>query len=391
MERFSASVVDAELLSRTPGAVPAPIEVEAPDDFYAREGDHWPGHHDGSVVRVAGTMRDAFKTEEGTTLLVQGKTRSMQVRLPEGAAVPAVGAIIRVTGVCQVETTVFGPGFRGDPGLVSVRLAGAGDIEVLRGPSWWTPTRLAAGLAALASVVFLAALWIALLRGQVRRQTAALRHRIEAEAALEERQRIAREFHDTLEQELAGVSLRLDALATRVADEKGRTLVENSRHLVARIQSETRDLIGDLRDPAEAAGDLATALEGVAARHNADSGAEVRLDSARNLPLLPAATVHDLRMIAREAVTNSLRHGGARRVAISVETTAGKIALRVSDNGRGFDPAEALQGKRGHFGCAGIRERARKIGAEVAWRSTPGEGTILEVLLPAPTLLPRHG
>ena len=74
-----------------------------------------------------------------------------------------------------------------------------------------------------------------------------------------------------------------------------------------------------------------------------------------------------------------------------METTAGKIALRVSDNGGGFDPAAALQGKRGHFGCAGIRERARKIGAEVAWRSTPGNGAILDVLLPAPTLLPRHG
>ncbi len=390
MDRFSASVVDAELLFRTPGAALPPIEVAAPDDFYARAGEQWPGQHDGSVVRVAGTVRDAFKTEEGTTLLVQGARRSIQVRLPDGVVAPAVGATVRVTGVCQVETTVFGPGFRGEPGLVSVRLAGAADMEVLRGPSWWTPTRLVAGLAALASVVLLAALWIALLRGQVRRQTAALRHRIEAEAALEERQRIAREFHDTLEQELAGVSLRLDALATRVADEKGRTLVENSRHLVARIQSETRDLIGDLRDPAEAAGDLATALEGVAARHNADSGAEVRLDSAADLPLLPAATVHDLRMIAREAVTNALRHGGANRVTISVEESAGKIALRVIDNGRGFDPAAALQGKRGHFGCAGIRERARKIGAEVAWRSMPGEGATLEVRLPAPTRLPRH-
>lgn len=392
MERFSASVVDAEVLEHVAGPPPAPLEVATIDDLFSRSGDQQSGRHDGLVVRTSGTVRDAFKGEEGMTLLVQGARRTVQVRLPEGAVVPGSGTVVQVTGVFQVETTIFGPGFRGDPGLASVRVVQAGDVVVLRAPPWWTTARLLTVLAALAGAVLLAALWIALLRRQVRRQTAALRLRIETEAALEERQRIAREFHDTLEQELAGVSLRLDALATRIADEKGRTLIENSRHLVARIQSETRDLIGDLRDPAEAAGDLAAALQGVAARHNSDSGgAEVRLDSAPNLPLLPAATVHDLRMIAREAVTNALRHGRAGRVTIAVETTAGKIALRVSDNGGGFDPAAALQGKRGHFGCAGIRERARKIGAEVAWRSTPGHGAILEVLLTTPTLLPRHG
>ncbi|MBL9198938.1 MAG: sensor histidine kinase [Opitutaceae bacterium] len=384
MERFSASVADAEVLTRLPGEPPEPIEVATIDELYGPVGGQQSGRHDGSLVRVNGRVRDTFKTEEGVTLAVEGLRRTAHVQLPAGAEPPPVGAVVRITGACQVETTVFGPGFRGDPGSVSLRLATPGDLVVLRAPPWWTQARLATGLSALVGVVLLSALWIALLRRQVGRQTAALRHRIEAEAALEERQRIAREFHDTLEQELAGVSLRLDALATRIADEKGRTLVENSRHLVARIQSETRDLIGDLRDPAEAAGDLVAALEGVAARHNAESGAEVRLDSAPNLPLLPAATVHDLRMIAREAVTNALRHGRARRVVISVEAAAGRIVLRVIDNGCGFDPGAALQGKRGHFGCAGMRERARKIGATVTWRSLPGEGATVEVILPAP-------
>jgi signal transduction histidine kinase len=379
MERFSASVADAELLARAPGEAPAPVEVALLDELYGKPGDQQWGRHDGSVVRLTGTVRDAFKTEEGVTLSVQGRQKTIQARLPEGMEPPPVGAVVRLTGACQVETTVFGPGFRGDPGLVSLRLAAPGDLAVLNAPPWWTPRRLITGLAVLAGAVLLAGGWIAILRRQVRRQTAALRHRIEAEAALEERQRIAREFHDTLEQELAGVSLRLDALATRVADDKGRALIGASRHLVTRIQAETRDLIGDLRDPAEVAGDLAAALAGVAARHAAESGAEVRVEAA-GLPALPAATVHDLRMIARESVTNALKHGAAKRVVIAAQRDGGRLMLRITDDGAGFEPAAALE-KRGHFGCAGIRERARKLGATVAWRSAPGAGTTVEVEL----------
>ncbi len=381
MDRFSASLVDAELLTREPGAPPTPVDVESLDELYGRSGQPLPGKYDGRLVRLALTVRDAFKSEDGVTLLVQSDQRTVQARMPEGTELLPPGARVRLTAICQVESALLGSGFASRPGLISLRGRSPADLEVLKRPSWWTVRRLAGVLIALAGLTLLAGLWIVGLRRQVARQTAALRHRIETEAALEERQRIAREFHDTLEQELAGVSLRLDALATRVEDQKGRTLVENSRHLVARIQSETRDLIGDLRDPAEAAGDLAAALEGVAARHNAENGAEVRLEAVR-LPRLPAATVHDLRMIAREAVTNALRHGGAARVVISVEAAAGRIVLRVIDNGRGFDPAAALQGKRGHFGCAGMRERARKVGATVAWRSTPGTGTTVEVVLP---------
>ncbi|MDP3070913.1 MAG: sensor histidine kinase [Opitutaceae bacterium] len=381
MERFSASVVDAEVLARAPGAPPAAVPVATLDDLYGRTGDTQPGKYDGMVVRVTGTVRDVFTGEDGVMLLLQGHQRTIQVRAPAGGAMPVAGTLVRVTGVCQVETAVFGPGFRSDPGLVSVRALAAEDVELLRTPPWWTPRRLGTGLAVLAGAVLLAGLWIAILRRQVARQTAALRHRIETEAALEERQRIAREFHDTLEQELAGVSLRLDALATRVADEKGRALIVASRNLVTRIQTETRDLIGDLRDPAEAAGDLAAALAGVAARHAAESGADVRF-TPTTVPPLPAATVHDLRMIARESVTNALKHGRAQRVAISLAGGEGRLTLRITDDGGGFDPSEEALGKRGHFGCAGIRERARKLGATVAWQSAPGAGTTVEVVLP---------
>jgi signal transduction histidine kinase len=375
MGRFSASIVDAELVQRTAGPAPVPLEIESPDKLA--------GTHDGNLLRVGGVVREVFKSEGATTVQLAGKTQSVQVRIPEEVEPPAVGARVRLTGICQVESAAqTSSGYTSRPGIVSLRARSAGDIVTVQSPSWWTSRRLASALGVLLAVVFLAALWITGLRSQVRRQTQALRVRIEAEAALEERQRIAREFHDTLEQELAGVTLRLDALATRSLDDKGRSLITASRNLVSRIQSETRDLINDLRDPTEAAGDLVTALAGVAARHSADSGVQVWLDCAETIPPLRPAFVHDLRMIARESVTNAIKHGRATDVRLRVERSDAALLLQIVDNGCGFDPAIIDRQKRGHFGCEGIRERARKIGAEVAWRSVPPSGTSVEVILP---------
>ena len=245
----------------------------------------------------------------------------------------------------------------------------------------WTARRLSLMLGGLAGITLVAGLWIAVLRRQVQRQTAALRHRIESEAALEERQRIAREFHDTLEQELAGVTLRLDALATRITDDKGKGLVAATRNLVSRIQVETRELIADLRDAAETSGDLMAALNLVAARHSSDGDLQVRLTATTPIPPLPAATVHDLRMIARESINNARKHGRATYVTIEVANSSDHLMLRIVDNGCGFDATTATAGKSGHFGCAGIRERGRKIGAEVTWASALQKGTTVTVTL----------
>ncbi len=383
MDRFSASVVNAELVSQDAGSPLAPIDVGTLDRLT--------GLHDGQLVTVTAALADAFKTEDGNKLVLQGPNLVVQARLPSTATtIPEVGSRVRVTGICLVETTRPGSGFASRPGVVSLRLRSAEDLVVVESPPWWTVRRLGAILAALAAVTLVAGLWIAILRRQVSRQTAALRHRIEAEAALEERQRIAREFHDTLEQELAGVSLRLDALATRVADDKGKGLIAASRNLVSRIQTETRDLISDLRDPAETAGDLTAALTALASRTNNERGAEVCLEVAGSIPTLSATIVHDLRMIARESLNNALNHGRATEVVLRLTADAMCLTLQIIDRGCGFDVTDATLGKRGHFGCAGIRERGRKIGTTVIWRSAPQAGTIVEVVLPLPSSLRKH-
>lgn len=380
MEQFSASLLDAEILEKTAGLPLDPVDVKSFDELFT-------GQHDSRLVRVIATLRDSFKTETGITLIAYQGDRVIPVRIAASEEPPPPGARVRITGICQVEGATFNSGFASRPTLVSLRAVSAADIAVLNPPSWWTTRRLATVLAALAGVVLLAGLWIAMLRGQVARQTTALRQRIESEAALEERQRIAREFHDTLEQELAGVSLRLDALATRPLDDKGQSLTTATRNLVSRIQTETRDLISDLRDPAELAGDLGAALQAVATRQSADRGVEVSFIPLTEIPALPATAVHDLRMIARESVTNAVKHGRATHIIIETAQERETVSLRIVDNGAGFDPTAGLD-KRGHFGCAGIRERARKLGASVTWHSRPGHGATVQLSLPLLSIQP---
>ena len=86
-------------------------------------------------------------------------------------------------------------------------------------------------------------------------------------------------------------------------------------------------------------------------------------------------------MIAQEAITNALKHAHPTQIHLHLSTTASFLTLRITDDGHGFDPTAQTHGQPGHFGCIGIRERARKVGAEVKWESEPGKGTTVWVEL----------
>jgi signal transduction histidine kinase len=107
----------------------------------------------------------------------------------------------------------------------------------------------------------------------------------------------------------------------------------------------------------------------------------VRVDISGPPPILPAATSHHLRMIARESLANALKHARATRITLALSSEGGFLRLEVRDDGDGFDPSTETRGRAGHFGCVGMRERARKIGATIAWHSSPGTGTIVEVTM----------
>ena len=254
----------------------------------------------------------------------------------------------------------------------------------MKAPPWWTPGRLISLIAFLAAIVVAALIWITLLRRRVTQQTESLRSRIATSAALEERQRIAREFHDTLEQELAGLSIRLGALGSLPLEPKADSLLNNSLHLVSRIQTEARNLVADLRSPEDdSPTDLTTTLQELASRQSTEAGPQILWHLAPNLPSLPGPTVHHLRMITQEALTNALKHAQATQIDITTSLKDHHLHLTISDNGIGL-PTTPPSPPSNHFGQIGIQERARKIQATVHWHPSPTQGTTLHLTLPRP-------
>ncbi|MGB8170339.1 MAG: sensor histidine kinase, partial [Chthoniobacteraceae bacterium] len=200
-----------------------------------------------------------------------------------------------------------------------------------------------------------------------------------AEAALEERERIAREFHDTLEQELVGLMLRLDAASVKVTEPKPRELLDGARRLVQGVQAGARSLVWNLRQPALDVASLPDAISQTVA--DLREGREIEVKTEGETRRLPGVIEHELLRVAQEAVTNAVKHGHAARIEVAITFRPNEVQLRVTDNGRGFNPKRD-GAKPGHFGLIGMRERTKKLGGEFTIERRAEGGTRLSARVP---------
>ena len=204
---------------------------------------------------------------------------------------------------------------------------------------------------------------------------------------LDERARLAREIHDTLAQGFVGISSQLDAVAMCLPDEKSpaRTYLDLARRMARHSLTEARRSVMDLRASALEGQDLATAIESGTRMWTAGSGVQVDVVVDQGTPgELPQEMEQHLLRIAQEAVTNVLKHAGARRIWVKLHAEARKLYLRIADDGRGFVQDDVFLSRGGHFGLIGMRERAERLGGELHLSSHPGEGTEVEVTVPLP-------
>ncbi len=343
------------------------------------------GQRDADLVTLEADVRDVVREGNRLTLALQSAGTvflAFAQPCPPDTEVPAPGAQVRVTGVCRVAgSTQPARSFSTRPQSFTLLLRSpVDDLTVLRSPPWWTAQRLAIAAAALLALSLLASAWAALLRRQVRRQTALIRTQVGEAAIADERQRIAREFHDTLEQELVGVSLRLDAATARADESKLRDLLTATQRLVQQLQTGARSFVWNLRDTALAGQPLAAAIS--QAVTNLAAGRQLEVHTTGAARRLPETVGHELLRVAQEATTNAVKHGGAKRIAITLDFTAENVRLTVQDDGAGFDPAAPVPA--GHFGLLGMRERVQKLGGQFTLRSAPGTGTSVEVAVPLP-------
>ena len=202
---------------------------------------------------------------------------------------------------------------------------------------------------------------------------------LEELAITRERNRLGYELHDTLAHGLSGLAVQLEAMSALWTSkpDTARAMLADALTSTRSALHEARRAISDLRaSPLENLG-LARAIRELAEAAAARAGLELTLRVPDALDGLGSQPEQALYRVAAEAVANVVRHAGARRLTVQLDDSGTDVSLLVADDGRGFDPAAALD--HGHFGLYGMRERARMIGSELGVESAPGMGTTVRL------------
>jgi len=247
------------------------------------------------------------------------------------------------------------------------------------------PSRHTVWLLGIMGGVLLAVIvWVVVLGRRLQEQMAVIRQKLRSSAVLEERNRIAREMHDTVIQGCASASALLEAVVSMEEESSGtrRELLDSARSQIASTVDEARLAIWNLRKNESASLQIELLLENMAQQISHVSHVPVRFEvSGRPFPL-DRAVGHVVLMVAREAVYNAVHHAQPQEVCIRVSFEANSMRMHIFDDGCGFDPAEVLAAKTEHFGLVGIRERIETVGGRFDLESAPGKGTQLSVELP---------
>jgi signal transduction histidine kinase len=202
---------------------------------------------------------------------------------------------------------------------------------------------------------------------------------LEELATTRERNRLARELHDTLAHTLSGLSVQLEAIKAYwdIDPKMARSSLETSITTARSGLEETRRALKALRaSPLDDFGlslAMRTMIENMAVRANL----KLNLAIADSLPTLSPDVEQCIYRTAQEAVTNVVKHAGARNLTIKLDLVEGKVIFKVQDDGSGFEVEKSKNS--GHFGLTGMIDRAKAIGGELNIQSKPGQGTSIEL------------
>jgi signal transduction histidine kinase/ligand-binding sensor domain-containing protein len=237
----------------------------------------------------------------------------------------------------------------------------------------WFAGLIALGIAALLFVFYLR-----------RVRLAADRVRVRLEERHLERERIARELHDTLLQSVHGLVLRFQAVANRLgADDPVRTALESALDRADGVIAEGRDRVRALRaSQAHAALSLPEAFAALGAELAECTHVEFRVIVEGRMPELDRALRDEIYCIGREMLTNAFRHSEALHIEVEIARSRRHLRLRFRDDGRGIGEDVLQRGRAGHWGLAGMQERAQAISAQFRLWSRTGQGTEAELVVP---------
>jgi signal transduction histidine kinase len=343
--------------------------------------------YEGVLVRIRARLMNRAQRGDEQVLVLEAENRIFSARVntidtDSRFAEMQIGSEVELTGVCLPQLMEnWNPSIDTHPESFQLLLRSSDDVVVIRNPPWWTLSRLLWTLSMMTVVLLAGFAWVFVLDRRVRHQTAIIQEKIQREAVLEERTRIAREFHDTLEQELVAINIQLETVADQFDSSPriAHQMLDLARNMSRRSLFEARRSVWDLRSHLLENSNLDTALREVTKLMSASSSVPISAETSGISRRLPPQAENNLLRIAQEAVTNGLKHARARKITVHLAYFPNKVCLRVEDDGVGFDTNNSAVIYGGHFGLLDMSERAEKMGGSFSMVSTPGQGAAIIV------------
>ena len=379
---YSPILEDAVFRKRSRQPTPMPVRLNAVSDVL---------HNDANLVQLEGRLTEVRHFPDSIELSLEwlGTTVRGRLLLTEPLAGPTdwlAGSIVRVAGVCAVAEDEPVPlGGLWMAHSFQLLLRSTGDLAIVKPAPWWNAVRIAWALSGVLvlSLGGIAAVMLASrrrLKDQERRRAMA---ESEFSAILNERNRVAREIHDTLSQSLGAISVQLELARSHAGElsDAVRGHMGIAHRLARGALSEARDSIWNMRSQVLEKLDLGGALAQILEQLTEGTGIEAEMKVSGQKRRLPPVVENNLLRIGQEAITNACKHARPRRIVVELAFERRSVRLRVEDDGIGFAVEPKPNAARRSFGLVGLRERADLMGGAVEIASEPGRGTRVEVRL----------
>lgn len=347
---------------------------------------------DGLFVSLEGTVLGYDPQISRLYLKSGSRTVPVTLELPEDDPhIPLIGSLVRVSGICRVDLSYGYPSFHLPHPVGLTLLAESSDaLVVLSSPSWWTTRRLWMAFGIVSLILTLALAWTFILRKKVADRSAQLaleiesKHhaRLEFDATLMERRRLAADIHDNLEQSLTGVAYQVEAMTLgEKRNQPSASHLPRLRQSLADVREDLRRTIWNIRSNILDDGDLTEALRKIVERASSGTSAKIHLEvSGERHPVSDFIASQTL-MIAQEAITNARKHASAENIHLHLSYLSESLELSIKDDGCGFASAPASDEGEDHYGVQGMRERAARMTADLNWESS-AKGTRIVLKTP---------
>jgi signal transduction histidine kinase len=341
------------------------------------------------VMIEARLLNDSLREEERVLEMQAGEHRfiaRLAVAGDHGRKPLQRGSRLELCGT-YVTSASDRPGSAAEP--FELLLNSSEDLVVLQRGPWWTRRHTVATIAILAGGLFIALIWVSLLRRTVSLRTRQLateieeRQLVERHRALEqERTRVAQDLHDELGSGLTEAGILTSLVKNpAVSGEKKDGYLDQLGEVCSALVTGLDEIVWAVNPRYDSVADMAGYFSLFAQRFLDLAGITCRLKIAESVAEHPLGSHqrHDIFLAFKEALNNIVRHSGAREVRLTIEVASGALQVLLADDGRGFTAGTAGPGSDG---LAGMKQRMEKLGGACRINSTPGRGTTVGLSLP---------